>query len=135
MASSSSSLSTRALIRQRLADEQGTWFKDAPEQVALVYPSPYHTGMSSLGFQSIYREINASAGRAAHRAFLPATHEWSAASRSTLLTYERQRPVADYPIIAFSVAYEIEMAGMIQCLELAGIPPLAQDRDARQCRQ
>jgi radical SAM superfamily enzyme YgiQ (UPF0313 family) len=31
-------------------------------------------------------------------------------------------------VIAFSVAYETELAGLIQTLELAGIPPLARDR-------
>ena len=50
-----------ALIRQAyalLADEQGTLFKNAPFRVALAYPSPYHVGMSSLGYQAIYRVLN-----------------------------------------------------------------------------
>ena len=50
-------------IRARLDDEIGTIRKDAPDKVALLYPSPYHVAMSSLGFQSMYREINAIAGR------------------------------------------------------------------------
>ena len=58
-------------IRARLADEVGTIFNDAPDKVALLYPSPYHVAMSSLGFQTMYREINGIPGRAAERAFLP----------------------------------------------------------------
>ena len=58
-------------IRSRLQDEVGTIYKDAPEKVALLYPSPYHVGMSSLGFQTLYREINSVAGRV-RRARIPA---------------------------------------------------------------
>jgi radical SAM superfamily enzyme YgiQ (UPF0313 family) len=112
----------------RMRDEIGAIDKEAPEAVALVYPSPYRVGMSSLGYQTIYRSINASVGRAAHRAFLPDDLDAWRESRVPLITYEKLRPVSDYPVIAFSVAYETELAGLIQTLELAGIPPLAGDR-------
>ncbi len=119
------------MIKTRLAQEIGTLHKDAAEPVALVYPSPYHVGMSSLGFQTIYREINARPGRSAARAFLPDSIEDHLRTRTPLLTYEAQRPVGDYPVVALSVAYEIELAGVIQTLELSGIPALAQDRSDR----
>ncbi len=115
-------------ILGRLRDEIGTIDKDAPEAVALLYPSPYRVGMSSLGYQTIYRSINATEGRAAHRAFLPDDLDAWRQSRAPLVTHEKLRPVSDYPVIAVSVAYETELAGLIQCLELAGIPPLAEDR-------
>lgn len=121
----------RSLIRDRLRDETGTLVKDAHEAVALVYPSPYRTGMSSLGFQTIYRGINGAAGRAAHRAFLPDDVDAWRASRTPLLTYEMERAVGDYPVVALSVAYEMEIAGVIEVLELAGVPALAEDRDER----
>ncbi|MGB5520988.1 MAG: radical SAM protein, partial [Polyangiales bacterium] len=115
-------------ILARLHDEIGRIDKDAPEAVALLYPSPYRVGMSSLGYQTIYRSINATEGRAAHRAFLPDDLDAWRQSRAPLVTHEKLRPVSDYPVIAVSVAYETELAGLIQCLELAGIPPLAEDR-------
>ena len=117
-------------MRARLGDETGTLFSDSPERIALVYPSPYRTGMSSLGFQTIYRVIH-ERGRNAERAFLPDDVEAWKRSRLSLLTYESQRPVSDFPVVALSVAYEIEIAGLIQCLELSGIPPLAEDRNER----
>ena len=120
----------RAQVRARLADEIGTIVREGAEQVCLLYPSPYHAGMSSLGFQTLYRGIHARAGRVAHRAFLPDDVEAWKKSREPLFTYEAGRPVSDYPVVGISVAYEIELAGMIQALELAGIPPLAEDRDA-----
>ncbi len=125
------SFDVRAQIRARIADERGTLVKDAPEAVCLLYPSPYHAGMSSLGFQTIYRLINGTQGRCAHRAFLPDDVEEHKRTGAPLLTYEGERPVGDYPVVAVSVAYELEIAGLIEALELAGIPPLAEDRDGR----
>jgi len=121
----------KAEVRARLADERGTLVRDAPERVALVYPSPYHVGMSSLGFQTIYREIHGTPQRTAERAFLPDDPGLYERTRTPLFTYEAERPVGDFPVVALSVAYELELAGVVQTLELAGIPPLAEDRDDR----
>lgn len=121
----------QAEIRARLADEQGTLYKDAPDKVALVYPSPYQVGMSSLGFQTIYREINGAAGRAAERAFLPDDVEAHRRAGLPLLSYESRRPVGDFPVVGLSVAFELELAGVVHCLELSGIPALASERDER----
>src|SRR5262245_939126 len=124
----------RAIVRQRLADETGTIYKDAPQRVALVYPSPYAVGMSSRGFQTIYREINADRSRVAERAFLPgpvqgARAERAAGNAGRLCPYECGRPVNSYPVVAISVAYELERAGVIEVLEQSGIPALWQERD------
>jgi radical SAM superfamily enzyme YgiQ (UPF0313 family) len=122
---------SRLSIRSRLAAERGTVRKDAATRVALVYPSPYRAAMSSLGYQQIYRTLNEADGLAADRAMLPDDVAAHRASRAPLLTFEREEPVGDYPLLAFSVAYELEIAGVVDCLELAGIPVLAADRDDR----
>jgi Radical SAM proteins, N-terminal/Radical SAM superfamily len=115
-------------IRTRLSEELGTIYKDAPDKVALLYPSPYHVGMSSLGFQTIYREINAAPGRCAERAFLPDDIEAHERAGLPLLAYESQRPLADFRVIGMSVAFELELAGVVHSLTLAGIPPLSAER-------
>ncbi len=120
----------REEVRARVRDEVGTSFAEGPERVALVYPSPYRAGMSSLGFLQIHREI-VSSGRVAERAFLPDEPDAYRKARTSLFTYESERPVADFPIVALSVAFELELAGVVEVLELAGIPPLAEDRDHR----
>lgn len=116
-----------AIIRRRLAAEVGRVDKHAPFRVALSYPSPYHTGMSSLGFQQIYRSVQAEPGMAADRAFLPDDDD---DARTVAVTYEQLRPIGDYPVIAFSVAYELQLAGVIRMLETAGIPALREERSA-----
>ena len=119
------------LAARRLSEERGTLYEEGPEAIALLYPSPYPTGMSSLGFQTIYRLVHSRPGRVAHRAFLPDDVEAHRQSRVPLFTYEARRPIGDYPVIGISVAYELEIAGIIQSLELAGIPIFAEERNER----
>jgi len=120
----------RQRIRDLLADEVGTIRKDAPRRVALVYPSPYRAAMSSLGYQTIYRQLNGLADVVADRAMLPDDVAHYRAAGAPLLTFEREEPVGHYPLVAFSVAYELELGGLIDCLDLAGVPALRTERGA-----
>lgn len=123
------SKSTQREEHQRLLDdEEGTIFKDAPNRIALCYPSPYRAAMSSLGYQSIYRQVNECESFAADRAMLPDNARDMLERGELLHTMEADRSVASYPMLAFSVAYELEIAGAIDCLRLCKLPPLAIDR-------
>jgi len=113
--------------RELLAAEHGTLFKEAETRIALVYPSPYRAAMSSLGYQQIYRALHAMPGVAADRAMLP--DEGTPPARFD--TLETGQPVGSYPMLAYSVAYELEIAGMVDTLERASIPVLAAERDHR----
>ena len=117
-------------VRARLSDEQGTIFRQAATRIALCYPSPYHIGMSSLGFQTIYREMNQHEGACAERAFLPEEEALPAyrTSRTPVLTVESQRPINEFAALCFSVSYELELMGLFEMLELSGIPLHAADR-------
>ena len=120
----------REIRANRLADETGTLNKQADMAVALCYPSPYHVGMSSLGFQSIYRSLHALPGCTAERAFLPDDMAEMHRLSEDLCTYESGRPVSNFRVVAFSLASELELAGVVTCLDLAGIPALAGERAA-----
>jgi radical SAM superfamily enzyme YgiQ (UPF0313 family) len=84
--------------------------------------------MSSLGYQTIYREIHAHSGASAERAFLPENPEEYRKNRVPVLTYEGETPLSEFPIIAFSIAYELELTGILEILDLCGIPLLREDR-------
>lgn len=99
--------------------------KEGGYRIALAYPSPYAAGMSSLGFLSIYRAIQGEPGLSCERAFLPEE------TGEAAVTYEGLRPLSDFPVIAVSVAYELELAGLVRLLEDAGIPALRDVRDER----
>ena len=87
--------------------------------------------MSSLGFQRIYRALMEAPGLACERAFLDDECE---ADPSRLperpVTYESLRPIDALPVLAFSVAYELEIGGVVRMLQAAGIPPRRRDRHA-----
>jgi radical SAM superfamily enzyme YgiQ (UPF0313 family) len=121
----------RDRIRGRLVDEVGRIVKQAPFTVGLCYPSPYRVGMSSLGYQRIYRALMEAPGIACERAFLDDECEQDAARLPEHpVTYESLRPIEELPVLAFSVAYELEIAGVARMLQAARIPPRRRDRDA-----
>ncbi len=118
-------------LRRRVRDEVGIARKAAHYRIALCYPAVYAVGMSSLGYQTIYREINLHPGVAAERAFLPEHPEHYRQSRSPVITYESESPLGSFPVIAFSIAYELEITGILEILDLCGIPLLRTERDQR----
>ncbi len=115
--------------RVRLREERGRIDKEAPFTVALLYPSPYAAGMSSLGYQRIYRAIQEEPGFACERAFLDDEAETDLSLQTRPLTYEGNRPLDHLPVVATSVAYEIEIGGLVRLLDAAGIPARRDERD------
>jgi radical SAM superfamily enzyme YgiQ (UPF0313 family) len=116
-----------ATIRRRLASEVGRIDKHAAFRVALAYPSPYRAGMSSLGYQQIYRSIQAEPDMACERVLLP-----DEGDPEPPVSYEGHRALGEFPVIALSVAYELELAGMVSLLDRARIGALREERDHRQ---
>ncbi len=121
----------RDLVRLRLSDEVGRIDKEAPTQVALLYPSPYAAGMSSLGFQRIYRLVQELPGFSGERAFLDDEAEKDLSLQTHAVTYESLRAIDTFSIVATSVAYEIEIAGLVRILDASGIPARREERSER----
>lgn len=117
--------------RRLLAQEEGTLLKQASLRIALCYPSTYSVGMSSLGYQTIYREIHLNANATAERSFLPEDVGAYRKLRFPLFSYESETPLSDFPVVAFSISYELEIAAFLEMLDLCGIPVLKEDRTTR----
>lgn len=114
-------------IQRRLRQERGNRFVQGGPRVAMLYPSPYRAGMSSLGYQWIISILQDN-GFSPERAFLPDDVDAAMRSREPLVTYETRSPLSSFPVIGVSLAYELELAGLIQTLEMAGIPLLREER-------
>jgi len=118
-----------------LGDEQGTVSKDwgGKVAVALVYPNTYAVGMSNLGFQTIYRHLNALPDVVCERVFLPNPEDADEMRRSgtSPFSLESLRPLADFQMIGFSVTYEGDYINVLRLLAMASIPLRAADRGAR----
>ena len=117
-----------------LAAEQGTIRKDWGGKIAfaLVYPNAYAVGMSNLGFQTIYRHLNALPDVVCERVFLPDPADVVEMQRtqSPPFSLESQRPLTDFHMIGFSVTYEGDYINMLRLLDLAGIPLRPAERRA-----
>ena len=111
------SLPLREHVDRLLADEYGTIYKQAPTLFTMLYPSPYRAGMSSLGYQMLYREINNRPDTVAERAFHPDEPELYRKSRTPVFTFESKRPIGDSDIIGISLAYKATRS-----VELAQVP-------------
>lgn len=92
--------------------------------ICLVSPSRYHTGMSSLGFQTIYALLAGSADIRCERAFLPDREDLEEYRRSgtPLLSLESSTPLADFDVVAFSTSFEPDYLNIPLMLKLARIP-------------
>jgi radical SAM superfamily enzyme YgiQ (UPF0313 family) len=115
-------------IRRRVEEEEGVLRKPASLRIALCHPLPYSAAMSSLGYQAIYREIHQHPGVSAERAFLPDDPDEYRKNHMPIVTYESETALGDFPILAFSIAYELELPGLLEILDLSGIPLLRQER-------
>ncbi len=118
-----------------LAEEQGTVRKDWGGKIAfaLVYPNTYAVGMSNLGFQTIYRHLNALPDVVCERVFMPDNADVDELRRTggTPFSLESLRPLTAFHLVGFSVTYEGDYVNVLRLLRLAGIPLRAADRRAQ----
>jgi len=109
-----------------LAAEQGTVTKNwgGKISVALVYPNTYAVGMSNLGFQTIYRHLNAIPDVVCERVFMPEPADVEEMRRSATQPFslESLRPLTDFHLVGFSVTYEGDYINVLRLLAMAGIP-------------
>src|SRR5437667_355786 len=114
--------------------EQGTVRKDwgGKISVALVYPNTYAVGMSNLGFQTIYRHLNAIPDVVCERVFVPESQDLEEMRRSATppFSLESLRPLTDFHLVGFSVTYEGDYINVLRLLAMAGIPLRATARRA-----
>lgn len=90
-----------------MTSEKGAIHKDHGGKlaIALVYPNTYWVGMSNLGLHTLYRALNGHPGIVCERFFTD--HPRSV---------ESGRALSDFPIIAFSVSYELDWINAVRIL-------------------
>jgi radical SAM superfamily enzyme YgiQ (UPF0313 family) len=113
-------------FRKNILDQEiGTVVKKWHQKlsVVLVFPNTYAVGMSNLGYQTIYRQLNELDHVVCERAFInkrTQTHE--------CISIESGRPLADFNIIAFSLFIENDFVNILHALTLSDIAIRAKDR-------
>jgi radical SAM superfamily enzyme YgiQ (UPF0313 family) len=111
-----------AAAKRLLENERGTVHKNWGGRlpIALVFPNTYYLGMSSLAVHTLYRLWNDRDDVVCERVFTDVAPP---------LSLESGAPLDYFPVIAFSIAYEMDYFGMVSLLRAAGIPARAVERD------
>ncbi|RUA03454.1 MAG: radical SAM protein [Deltaproteobacteria bacterium] len=133
----------------RRRSETGTIRKSWRDRttVALVFPNTYAVGTTNLGFQAVYRLLNAMDTVVCERVFLPETDRKGSdrkdpgrkgpAGKGSAAKEPGSRPCAEesgrrlsaFDIIAFSVSFENDYLNVLTILDLAGIPLRSEQRN------
>jgi radical SAM family uncharacterized protein len=99
-------------------------------RVAFAYPDLYDIGMSNLGLGILYDIVNHQEGMLAERVFAP----WSdmeAVMREEgvpLWSLESRHPLGEFDVLGFSLSYEGTYTNILNMLDLARLPVLAEER-------
>ena len=104
---------------------------DTPIRIALSYPDTYEIGMSNVAIPILYDIFNRLKDVLAERVYAPWV-DMAAAMRAggiPLYSLESKRPLKDFDVIGFSLAYELTYTNVLNMLDLAHIPVLASERD------
>ncbi|RKZ24119.1 hypothetical protein DRQ16_00530 [bacterium] len=104
------------LRKHLLSKERGDRAKESAFiKVALGYPNTYRTGMSSLGFLTIWRMLNEREDTVAHRFFLDTGG----------ITLEGGRKITLYDVVAFSISYEMDYVNAVKIIRNSGMNVLS----------
>ncbi|HKZ50326.1 MAG TPA: TIGR03960 family B12-binding radical SAM protein [Dehalococcoidia bacterium] len=97
---------------------------------ALAYPDIYDVGMGNLGLMVLYAILNAIPDVAAERVYAPWADMEEAMREAgvPLLSLETRRPLSEFDLIGFTLTYELTYTNVLNMLDLAGLPPLAEER-------
>ena len=119
--------------RKRLSEERGTIHKEwgAKTTLCLAFPNRYYTGMSNLGFQTLYGQLNQLQDIVCERSFLPDREELPEYGKTdtALFSLESQKPLYDFDILAFSIPFENDYLNILTMLEMGKIPLLSDTRN------
>ena len=82
-------------------------------RIGLVYPAPYQIAMSSLGYLTVFRQLDVCSDVDVRRIYADTLHE--------------HHP-ADLEMMGFSFSFELDIVKVLESLEAYGIPLFSRDR-------
>lgn len=85
-------------------------------RVHLVYPNTYWVGMSSLGFQAVFKALASAGGVAVERGFLPEEFRGTKNRPPRLTTFESERDLSDCDLLAVSLSFESDYLNFFKML-------------------
>jgi radical SAM family uncharacterized protein/radical SAM-linked protein len=100
-------------------------------KVALGYPDMYEIGMSYLGTQILYNIINADDRFLCERFYSPGNDAEQIIRQHKIpfFSLESFRPLAEFDLVGFTLAYEMVYTNLLNILDISGIPLRSVDRN------
>jgi radical SAM family uncharacterized protein len=99
----------------------------------LTYPDTYEIGLPNQGLQILYEILNERPDAVAERAYAP----WPDLERLLrrdglpLFSVDGHRPAGEFDLLAFNLSAELVYTNVLNCIDLAGVPVRAAQREAR----
>jgi len=121
---------------ERIANEKLLYERRGGGDIAVcvAYTNLYRLGMANLGYQAIFHIFDTDSMVCADRAFLPDPDERETmrGRGAPLVSFEQGRPLSDFDILAFSIAFETDYLNLLAMLRMAGIPLDRRERAGRE---
>ena len=116
-----------------IGGEVGSVIKDKSKvdvRFAFCFPDTYDIGMSHLGMKILYSLTNERENYWCERCFAPGLDFEEIMRKNDIPLYalESLDPIRDFDFIGFTMQYELSYTGVLNMLDLAGIPVFAKDR-------
>ena len=116
-----------------IGGEVGSVIKDKSEvdvRFAFCFPDTYDIGMSHLGMKILYSLTNERENYWCERCFAPGLDFEEIMRKNDIPLYalESLDPIKDFDFIGFTLQYELSYTGVLNMLDLAGIPVFSKDR-------
>ena len=131
-------LSNRILMQvekpaRYIGNEVNSIVKDADQveiRFAMCFPDVYEIGMSHLGIQIIYEQLNRRKDTWCERVYSPwpDLSEIMKREQIPLFALESQSPVKEFDFLGITLQYELCYTNVLQVLDLSGIPIHACER-------
>ena len=105
-------------------------WSDDKAKVLLAFPDMYEIGSSYLGMKILYGILNGRDDCLAERVFAPWA-DFEKVLRENdirLFSLESKKPIREFDIIGFSLAYELTYTNVLNMLDLGGIPLRSSER-------
>ncbi|MBP3249122.1 MAG: TIGR03960 family B12-binding radical SAM protein [Ruminococcus sp.] len=116
-----------------IGGEVGSVIKDKSKvdvRFAFCFPDTYDIGMSHLGMKILYSLTNERENYWCERCFAPGLDFEEIMRKNDIPLYalESLDPIKDFDFIGFTLQYELSYTGVLNMLDLAGIPVFSNDR-------
>ncbi len=106
--------------------------EEKPLNFCMCFPDIYEVGTSNTGIKIVAESIRRR-GHGVDFCFAPASDfgEGIRALNIPLFSLAMRKPLSEFQIIGFSLSFELSYTNVLYMLDLAGIPPLREDRKGK----